>query len=101
VLVERDYARFGPVTKIERNVCLSRVEGVNPGLAVASGLNVVGLAIHGENLRFGHADLWTLFLLLLLNRFCVLVNVAGASRNKNRTEDQPKDGIFHENIRKV
>ena len=87
VPIEIDHPNFGPVSKIKRNESFAHIKMVHPGLSVAGSLDVVGLAVEGDNLFFGHPYLRVL-LRLFLRRLGFGSAVGGRATGKDQSKSQ-------------
>src|SRR3989442_1915246 len=93
-LVEIDDPNLWPVAKVKRDERFAHVQMINPGLAFARHLDIIRLAIHGDDLVFGHAD-FGVFLLLLRAAAVAARLVAGAAADQARADAKNGDSDIH------
>ena len=67
---------------------------INPSLAFARHLDIVRLAVHGDDLVLGHAD-FGVFLFLLCAAAVAGCLIAGAAADEKRASEKKEDSDVH------
>jgi len=92
ILVEIDDPNLWPIPKIKRDERFAHVQVLNPGLAFARHLDIIRLAVHGDDLILGHTN-FGVFLFLLCA--AALSLIADAAADEKSAGEKNEDSDIH------